>query len=158
MSEENNGLPPERKAAVMAGLEQFQSVAADRQRWEAKCRDLETTIAGYKVAMEAQEARVAELESRAQTMQLQRDEAISDRAVYETLFISIKAQLRAFAIPNEPLIRERNDNEDILEAMREAPHHTTAITREHYERLGRDLINVGRSQRGEPVPERGRGS
>ena len=107
--------------------------------------------------MEAQDARVAELESRAQTMQLQRDEAISDRAVYETLFISIKAQLRAFAIPNEPLIRERNENEDILEAMREAPHHTS-ITREQYERIGRDLINVGLSQRGEPVPERGRSS
>ena len=156
-------LPDNRAKAVEAGLTHFQSVAAERDSWERKCRDLEANVQGWKIAMEAQDARLVELESRAVTMQLERDEAVAERAVYETLFISLQAQMRAFKIPSAPLIRDRSEEKQDGEPM---PYYDQGNYPPHpvgdpIGGLVRELVNAGRSpimpepQRSEEaVPER----
>lgn len=113
---DGNGKQPElterRKAAVEHGLTQYQQLADERDKLEAETRELRTQIAGYKVAAEADNSRILQLESRANSMVLERDQAIADLAVYQALFVSIKAQLRAFNVPNEPLIRDKSEESD----------------------------------------------
>jgi hypothetical protein len=109
MSSNGNGsheLPPPREAVVEQGLRIHQETAAERDDLRRRLSERETDIAGFKVAIEALQAQLAEAESRVATMTLVRDQAVADRAVYETLFISIQAQLRAFKVPAAPLIKE----------------------------------------------------
>lgn len=128
MSDTNGGtdvsLPERRKAAVAAGLEQYNHIANERDKFETEVRELRTQIAGYKVALEADASRIAELESRATTLTLERDQAVADRVKWEGLFVSIKAMLRAFAVPNAPLIKDRSEEADnALEHMALAAKH-----------------------------------
>jgi chromosome segregation ATPase len=37
---------------------------------------------------------------------IERDQAVAQRAVYETLFVSIQAQMRTFAVPAAPLVKD----------------------------------------------------
>lgn len=98
------GKPRSRRAAY-AG-EVIQDLVADRDNLERECAALKTSIAGHVVELEALRSRLADMESRVATATLVRDQAVADRAVYETLFISVQAQLRAFKIPAAPLVRE----------------------------------------------------
>jgi hypothetical protein len=104
-------LPDDRKAAVEYGLTQFNVMAAERDALRDQVRQLKSDLAGYKVALDAQQAQVSDMESRVATSTAIRDQAVADRAVYETLFISVQAQLRAFQIPHAPLIAEREPDE-----------------------------------------------
>lgn len=102
----NNELPANRVALVEAGLAQFQSVAAERDRLEKEVADLRSDLAAQKVVNEAMAEQINTMQSHVSSMMLIRDQAVADRAVYETLFISFQSQLRAFQIPAAPLVRE----------------------------------------------------
>jgi hypothetical protein len=99
-------LPEDRQAAVAYGLAQFQTICAERDASHRENIALKTENAGLKVAVEALEAHRTEMESRVQSATLVRDQAVADRAVYETLFVSIQAQMRAFAVPAAPLVKD----------------------------------------------------
>lgn len=109
----NGELPESRKAAIQQGLEFFQETAAERDRLQAENAQLRVDLAGYKVVVEAKEELLNQAESRINSALLARDQAIAERAKYETLFASFKAQLNAFAIPAAPYIRDRTEDENL---------------------------------------------
>lgn len=108
----NGNLSPRAAEAVRSGLEQLNFVVDELEASKQESRELRTQIAGYKVAMEAFEARVAELESRERTAMLERDQAVADRITWETLFVSINAQMRAFKIPSAPFVKDQSEEAD----------------------------------------------
>lgn len=118
MAEANNGrgkaveLPQDRKAAVEAGLAHFQLVSAERDSLQRQLHDMRSEMAALKVVAEAQKSQMTEMESRNATMLAIRDQAVAERAKYETLFMSFQAMLRTFNIPAAPLVKEMNTNEN----------------------------------------------
>lgn len=112
----NNGSPPtlpdDRQAAVEYGLAQYQAMAAERDSLQRDVHLLNSELAASRVSLEAYEARVNDADSRVASAMLVRDQAVADRAKYETLFVSVQAQLRAFNIPAAPLVRgiDETDN------------------------------------------------
>jgi chromosome segregation ATPase len=123
---------------------EYHRVSAQRDELKEEQSHLKAKIAGLEVVAAAQQAQIANvndtaqsqlaaMESRLQSMQLERDQAISDRAVYEALFISLQAQMRAFQVPSAPLVRDKT----------EEPHESD----QHWGGVGdfaRDVVNVGR--------------
>jgi septal ring factor EnvC (AmiA/AmiB activator) len=108
----NNGLREDRAAAVEAGLVHYQMVAAERDSLAKELANSKNEIASLKVVAEAQAAQLNEMLSRISSMQLVRDQAVAERAKYETLFASFQAILRTFAVPATPLITGVVDEED----------------------------------------------
>ena len=102
-------LPEDRKAAVEAGLTHYQMVSAERDGLAKEIAQLKSEIATLKVVAEAQRSQINEMESRATTHLLTRDQAVADRAKYETLFIAFQSMLRAFKVPAAPLVKEMKD-------------------------------------------------
>jgi len=90
-------------------LAEFQHVAAERDDLARQVAAQKTEIAAHAVENEAMRSRLADMESRVASAMLVRDQAVAQRAVYETLFISFQAQMRAFAVPAEPLVRDTED-------------------------------------------------
>ena len=112
---ETNGseLPAARQAAVEQGLATFHEIAAERDALRDEVRHLKSNEAGYKVALEAKDAQMADLESRAHTLTIVRDEAVGRRAELETVLSSVMSVLRAFQIAHEPLVKPRNDADEV---------------------------------------------
>ena len=104
---ETNGLPPVREAIIDQAHRLHQEVAHERDTLRLRITDLLTEIEGLKAQLKVAELEASTLRSRADSSISIRDDAVADRAVYEALFISIKAQLMAFKIPSAPLVRER---------------------------------------------------
>lgn len=100
---------PRSRRAHYAG-EVIQDLVDSRDTAERDAAQLRTDIAGHLVELEALRSRLADMESRVATAMLVRDQAVADRAVYETLFISIQAQLRAFQVPAAPLVKATEDD------------------------------------------------
>ena len=99
-------LPEQRRAAVEAGLLHYQAIATERDELVREVSDLKSQLAALKEIIEVNQARFADMDSLTATARLQRDQAIADRAKYESLFIGIYAQMRAFAVPCAPLVKE----------------------------------------------------
>jgi hypothetical protein len=108
----NGDLPASREAAVQQGLAYYQETAAERDRLHDEVSSLKTSNAGYKVAIDVLEAQLAEARSLTNTAYLIRDQAIADRVKWESLFVSLLAQLKAFAVPAAPLVRSIDDAEN----------------------------------------------
>jgi hypothetical protein len=106
-------LPQPREAIVEQGLRIQQETAAERDLLRREVSGLKSDIAGYKVAIEALQAQLAEADSRMASMTLVRDEAVSRRAEVETVLASIMALGRAFSIKSNPIITGDGDREDI---------------------------------------------
>ena len=110
----NNGmesLKEDRKAAVEAGLVHFQVISDERDRLKNELASSKVDLAAMKVVVEAQSSQITEMESRVASMQVVRDQAVAERAKYETLFASFQAMLRTFAVPATPLIKGIEDEE-----------------------------------------------
>jgi len=104
-------LPADRAAAVEAGIVHYQLVAAERDQLAKDVVALNNEITSYKIMVEAQKSQMNDLESRIAAAGAIRDQAVAERAKYETLFMSIQAMLRTFNIPAAPLIKEMDNNE-----------------------------------------------
>ena len=107
---EDNDLSAPRQAAVEQGLAMFHQTAEERDELQKVVAGLRADIAGYKVALDAKDAQIADMESRCQTMQMVRDSAVADRAKWETFFAGLSAQMRAFQVPAVPLVKLHEDN------------------------------------------------
>jgi uncharacterized protein YhaN len=108
-----NDLPASRQAAVEQGLALYHETAADRDALREQVRQMQSQIAAYKVALEAKDAQTADMESRVNTMMIVRDEAVSRRVEVETILETIMAVGRAFQIQNAPLVKPRNDEDEV---------------------------------------------
>jgi len=98
-------LPPSRAAAVEQAAAYYQEMAQERDDLNRQAAMLRSEVSAHKVVTEAQASQLAEMESRCAAYRLERDQAMADRAKFETLLIGIQAQLKAFAIPSAPLVR-----------------------------------------------------
>lgn len=118
-------LPADRKAAVAYGLEQFQRMQHEADVAKTDRDLLRVEREADKARIEAQERTIIELESRCNTLLLQRDEAVAHRIKWETFFASILAQMRAFEVPAVPLIVDKSAEHDTFE--RYPPQHEDAL-------------------------------
>ena len=115
-------LPPDRAKTVEAGLLMFQEISAERDQLRTEVGRLKHDITQDRVELEALRSLVTTLESRVTTHQAERDQAVADRAVYEALFISVNAQLRAFNVPSAPLVKQlarEFDPQDTADMMKQ---------------------------------------
>jgi chromosome segregation ATPase len=117
MSDTGNGkplpeLPDNRKAAVEAGLAQYNMIAHERDELQNEVAELRTQIAGYKVALEANDARLSDLESRMNSAIAERDRAVSKRAEAESVLVDISAILRAHRLPYDALVKDQSREAD----------------------------------------------
>ena len=108
---EQQELPPPREAIVEQGLRIQQETAAERDHLRREVSGLRSDIAGFKVAIEALQAQLADADSRVASMTMVRDEAVRRRAEVEAVLGSMLAIGRAFEIESQPLIRERRDED-----------------------------------------------
>ena len=104
-------LPASREAAVQQGLAYYQEIGAERDQLAREVALLKSEIAAHKVCVEAQSSQITMLESRTTSAMIERDKAVEAKAEYRTLLVSIQAQLRAFGIEHEPLVRGMGDSE-----------------------------------------------
>ena len=102
-------LPPDRAKGVEYGLVQFQQVGPQRDELRKEKTNLRDPLAAARIENKGLNSPMTEALSHIKYMMQVRDEALAHRVKYEALFISIQAQLRAFAVPVEPLIRERDE-------------------------------------------------
>src|SRR5215203_5222491 len=105
-------LPQDREHAVASGIAQYHQTAHERDQLQKEVAALKTDMAGYRVIIEAQTTQLNNMESKIETAQMMRDQAVADRAKYEALFITFMAQLRAFNVPAAPLVREARPADD----------------------------------------------
>ena len=99
-------LPRERAAAVAYGLEQFQAMAHERDELRNENTGLKDRVAALEIEAEGLRSHINDATSQIRSAMLVRDQALADRIKYEALFVSLQAQMRAFAVPAEPLIRD----------------------------------------------------
>jgi len=106
-------LPESRQAAWAQSMAMYQETAAQLDTMRIEVAKLKSDISGYKVALDAKDSIMADLESKVQTMQMVRDEAVAHRAKWEALFISVQAQLRAFQVPAAPFVKLHEETGDV---------------------------------------------
>ena len=105
-------LPASRQAAVEQGLALYHETAADRDALREQVRQMQSQIAAYKVALEAQSTQVADMESRVNTMMAVRDEAVARCVEVQTVLEAIMGLGRTFQIKNAPVIKLHGNDED----------------------------------------------
>jgi hypothetical protein len=101
----NGTLPAARELSVEAGLRQYHGIAAERDELHRRLTTLESELAACRVVVEAQTVQLALADSRAEGAMAMRDQAISERAKWETLFATMLATLRTFEAPAAPLVK-----------------------------------------------------
>jgi hypothetical protein len=98
-------LPPDRVKAVEYGLTQFQQIAHERDELRKENAGLRNDLVALRIENDGLITQLTDALSHVKSMMLVRDEALAHRIKYEALFISLQSQMRAFAIPVEPLIK-----------------------------------------------------
>jgi hypothetical protein len=104
----NGQLPEHRAKAVEYGLTQFQQIGHERDEARSENAMLRDEVAALRVQNDGLSSQLTEAQSMIRTAMMVRDQAVADRVKWEALFISIQAQLRAFAVPAEPLIKNND--------------------------------------------------
>jgi len=104
-------LPPTREAVVEQGLRIQQETAAERDTLRREVAGLKADITGFKVAVEALQAQLADADSRVASMRLTTDDAVRRCAEVETVLASMLALGRAFNIKHQPHITGDGDHE-----------------------------------------------
>jgi hypothetical protein len=104
-------LPDDRAKAVEYGLVTFQQVSAERDQLREELRTRDDVIARLNVEIDSLHQLYNFFDSRMVACQADRDKAVAERAVYETLFRSINAQMHEFAIaPPTPRLEDTTDD------------------------------------------------
>ena len=99
-------LPEDREATLLAGLKQYQLVAAERDRLLKEVRQVKTDNALLEVTLEGKAARITELESYVATANIIRDAKIAEAEKYKTICTLIMSVLRAHDIESAPVIKD----------------------------------------------------
>ena len=101
-------LSRERASAVAYGLEQFHTMAHERDELRDENTGLKDRVASLEIEAEGLRSHINDAQSQILSAMLVRDQALADRIKYEALFVSLQAQMRAFAVPAEPLIKDQD--------------------------------------------------
>ena len=94
-------LPDPRRAAVMAGLEQYHAMAADRDELTNETGKLRVELAALRVMVDAHDSLQTQADSRVASAYAERDQAVRERARYEALHMAILAMCREFGVPEK---------------------------------------------------------
>ena len=86
----------------------YKQVCSERDELQRQCDRQEQMLTVAKIEIEGLRAELAAAQSRIASYQHDRDDAVANLGVYQTLFISFLAQMRAFGIEHAPLIKETN--------------------------------------------------
>jgi uncharacterized coiled-coil protein SlyX len=101
-------LPEHRAKTVEAGLATFQRMSHQVDELRAQITDQQDDLGRMEAQIDSLKQVIKVYEEQAHAYQQERDQAVADRAVYETLFASFQALLSAFKIPADPLVREQS--------------------------------------------------
>jgi len=96
-------------AAVQHHVASFKQLQTERDDLQRKVDKLEQQVTVNKIEIEALRAERAATVSRMESYQHERDDAVANLTVYQSLFVGIMAQLRAFGIEHSPLVREEHN-------------------------------------------------
>lgn len=100
-------LPPSQAKEFEATMLHYHQLAVDKERLEKDNARLKDEMAREIAARDAKIQVVIDqqnfIQQRVNDCLAQRDQAVAERAVYETLFVSVVAQFAAFKIPAVPL-------------------------------------------------------
>jgi len=112
-------LPPEpepiqdpQALAVQHGIATFAKLQAERDDLHNGLTKAMQLITINKLEIEELRAQKAVAESRVASYQAERDDAVANLAIYQTLYISVMALLRTFGIENAPLVRNQQHAEN----------------------------------------------
>ena len=141
----NNELPNDRAKAVEAGLAQYHQVSHERDELRKQINDATQIISRLKVELDALHQQYNLIESRMKTFQAERDQAVAERACYETLFLSVQQLLRTFTPAAQPLVKEKPHDDHVEEAISD-----------YHKRKLANLANSLKTVR-VPMPEQGPG-
>jgi ribosomal protein L29 len=103
----NGNLPPAREALVAQAERVHQEIAHERDELRKLVSELRTEIAGLKAMLNVSELQNTNLESRVSTALALRDQKVAEAEQSKAVLRSIGAQLRAFNVEAEPLVREK---------------------------------------------------
>jgi len=92
--------------AVAHGIASFQHLRAERDELQRKLSKLEQQQTVSKIEIEGLRAESAAAASRVESYQTERDNAVTDLAIYQSLFTTMQGILRAFGIEHAPLVKK----------------------------------------------------
>lgn len=108
-----NGQPPQQTpeeiavaSAVQHHVASYQRVVVERDELLRQRDKLEQHLTVNKIEIEGLRSELGVAQSRIASYQQERDDAVANLAVYQTLYISVMALLRTFGIDHAPLIRD----------------------------------------------------
>jgi chromosome segregation ATPase len=102
-------LPEHRQKIVEYGILATQQTAQERDAALFQVDDLTKQLAALRVEIASLQALSGAMESRMESFQHSRDEAVARRAEYEVILRSIQAQLREFGIEHEPIVSDNTE-------------------------------------------------
>jgi DNA-directed RNA polymerase beta subunit len=94
--------------AVQHHVSSYQRLVTERDELQKVVDRQEQMLTVARIEIEGLRAELAAAQSRIASYQHDRDDAVANLGVYQTLFISFLAQMRAFGIEHAPLIKETN--------------------------------------------------
>jgi hypothetical protein len=108
-----NGQPPQATpeelavaTAVQHHVASYQRVVGERDELLRQRDQFEQMLTVNKIEIEGLRSELGVAQSRIASYQQERDDAVANLAVYQTLYISVMALLRTFGIDHAPLIRD----------------------------------------------------
>ena len=105
---QNGGQTPDElaiEAAVHHHVSSYKQVCAERDELQKQNDRKDQLLTIAKIEIEGLRADKEASVSRTEGYQIERDEAVADLAVYQTLFTSVLALLRTFGIEHAPLVK-----------------------------------------------------
>lgn len=92
--------------AVAHGIANYQRAVTERDDLQKVVDRQEQMLTVAKIEIEGLRAELAAAQSRIASYQQDRDDAVANLAIYQTLFIAFNSLLRTFGIEHAPLIKE----------------------------------------------------
>ena len=102
-------LPEHRAKTVEAGLATFQHMSHQVDELRQDITALQDDIGRKEAQIDSLKQTIRIFEEQARAYQEERDQAVADRCVYETLFASFRSMLDTFRIPITPLVRKQEE-------------------------------------------------
>jgi TolA-binding protein len=99
------GQSPE-ELAVAHGIASYQQLRSHRDELQKKVEKLEQLLTVSKIEVEGLRTEHQIATSRIESYQHERDAAVADLAIYQSLFISLQSMLKTFGIDNALLVKK----------------------------------------------------
>jgi hypothetical protein len=104
------------KTAVEHHVASYQRVCNERDDLQRMTNHQGQMLTVAKIEIEGLRVELAAAQSRIASYQTERDDAVANLAVYQALYISMMAQMRAFGIEHGPLVRDGTAGDSLSDA------------------------------------------